>query len=76
MSKEIDQIKRNAELDALSLRVHKGLAELGDRDPDKNVKFENLSDKNLQWWLDFSIEHEYFNYAATLKKEQEKRKSY
>jgi hypothetical protein len=48
------------------------VAEHMDKDPD-GIMFENINDINLQFWVDKSLEYEFYNLTSILKKEEQKR---
>lgn len=70
---EIDQIKRYTEISEQVDSVRFKMLQVFDKRPDL-IRWENVDDERLEFWIKYSLEKEYYNVTALFKAEQEKRK--
>lgn len=73
MSIEIDRIIRERNLKDSTEALHKKLAMLMEKKPE-GIQFDNMDNELLQWWIDKSLEWEFYLLTGILKEEQDKRK--
>ena len=69
---ELDEIRRRAALKDKTLKAHWCAAAAADKTP-KDVNYQKMPNENLIFWLKFAVKYEFFNYAAELKKEKDRR---
>lgn len=70
---EIDQIKREAKLNDQIESVKFKMLQVFDKRPDL-IHLENFDEEQIEYWIKYSLEKEFYNVTALFKAEQEKRK--